>query len=265
MSDNRSELPRYPSFWNRVAGGIIGSCIVGVVTACFRYSTFAWLPVLLGTIMALFGWKVHPPEGIKDAARGVIEKVENTLDHTADKLKDAREAMEAAKEKAELEAKELKATAAREHELFAQKLRDLDDKVERCKKELEDKLEEHKRSLAVKTVEKVVENRVHAARSGLSSLVPSWGSSPPIVPQKTATPPKKTTMIRLAHGGLPNARCPSCNSALIIGDIVRDDSTYPSVVSQSDAILSRTALARPTFSRMSSALAVHTNGLGSLL
>ena len=38
-----------------------------------------------------------------------------------------------------------------------------------------------------------------------------------------------------------------------------------SVVSHSDAILSRTALARRTFSRMSSALAVQTNGLGLLV
>jgi putative transposase len=39
-------------------------------------------------------------------------------------------------------------------------------------------------------------------------------------------------------------------------------SVATSVVSHSDAILSSTALARRTFSRMSSALAVHTNGRG---
>ena len=38
-----------------------------------------------------------------------------------------------------------------------------------------------------------------------------------------------------------------------------------SVVSHSDATLSRTALARRTFSRMSSALAVQTNGRHSIL
>ncbi len=45
-------------------------------------------------------------------------------------------------------------------------------------------------------------------------------------------------------------------------EIKTTDSTENSVVSQSDATLSRTALARRTFSRMSTALAVHANGLG---
>ena len=45
----------------------------------------------------------------------------------------------------------------------------------------------------------------------------------------------------------------------------RRSSRSSSVVSHSDAILSRTALARRTFSRMSCALAVQTNGLGSSL
>lgn len=39
----------------------------------------------------------------------------------------------------------------------------------------------------------------------------------------------------------------------------------PSGVSQTDGVLSKAALARATFSRMSSALAVHSNDIGALL
>ncbi len=191
MSDSQNSSPTVihvrerQSFSSRLMGGLIGSIIVGIVTGLFRYSVFSWMPVVLAGVLSLFGWETKPPEGVKEGAHNVVKRIEDAIDHTAEKM---RESVEAAKAKVELEAKELRATTARERELIAQKLRDMDDKAERRKKELEDKaeqrrkeleakFEEQKRELALKATEKVVENRVQAAKSGLASMLPSWGSS----------------------------------------------------------------------------------------
>ena len=101
------------SLLGRIASSMALSWIIRIFISLIFFGIPTWLPYILAGALGLMGWKVAAPDGIKQAAHHVVERVEDAVDHVKEKVGDAVDRVkERAAERAE-KAKE-RVEAARE-------------------------------------------------------------------------------------------------------------------------------------------------------